>query len=101
MLTTASKGQSTFRFLASKNEWNVVISSLIPPSPLGRDEPLVSAGFVLEKWKKTQATRLMVAFGPTWTVRTLMKFLDKKTFNIGNWTWIFSDLGNKKVRHGV
>lgn len=92
----ASKGQSTFRFLASKNEWNVVISSLIPPSPLGRDEPLVSAGFVLEKWKKTQATRLMVAFGPTWTVRTLMKFLDKKTFNIGNWTWIFSDFGNKK-----
>ena len=103
MLTTASKGQSTFRFLASKNEWNIVIASLFPPPPSGRKGPFHSAFLMVSKLKKkTQDTRLLVAFSPAWTVRKLMEYLDgQKNFNIGNWTWIFSDFGSKKVKHGV
>lgn len=98
----ASKGQSEFRFIASKNEWNVVMASLITPPPQGRGGQFISARMVLGKLKKTQATRLLVAFCPTWTVSKLMQYADSvKDFDISNWTWIFSDLGNKKVKHGV
>jgi len=92
----ASKGQSAFRFIASKNEWNVVFASLIPPSPNGRVGTFRSARRVLNKLKTTQATRLLVAFCPTWAVSKLMQYEDSQGLDMVNWTWIFSDLGDKK-----
>jgi len=78
------------------------MASLIPPPPFGRGGPFTSAGMVVPKLKETQATRLVVAFCPTWTVSKLMQFADdSKNFDVGNWTWIFSDFGNKKVKYGV
>ncbi|XP_078376048.1 glutamate receptor ionotropic, kainate 2-like isoform X2 [Oculina patagonica] len=94
----ASKGQSNFRLIAYENEWNVVTASLIPPSPRGRGD-IRSAMMVLRSLKSSQATRLVVVFCPTWAVSKLMEFAATSSWikmDMGNWTWIFSNLGNKK-----
>lgn len=100
LFITASKGQSNFRLIAYENEWNVVTATLIPPSPSGRGD-IRSAMMVLRRLKLSQATRLLVVFCPTWAVSKLMQFAASNMIgmNMGNWTWIFSNLGNKKVKH--
>lgn len=99
LLITAAKGQSKFRLIAYENEWNVVTATLIPPPPFGRERPMTSAFMVLSRLKSTQATRLVVVFCPTWAVSKLMQFAEIYGLDMTNWTWIFSDLGNKEVKH--
>lgn len=99
MSLTGSEGHSTFRLTAYENEWNVVAATLIPPSPLGRTGNMRSAFRALDGLKSSDRTRLLIVFCPAWAVSKLMHVAVTKK-DMGNWTWIFSDLGNKKVKHG-
>ena len=97
LLIAASKGQSKFRLIGYENEWNVVKTILIPPSPFGRGD-VTSAKPLLDPLKSSTDTRLLVVFCPTWAVSKLMELTYCDGMDMGNWTWIFSDLGNKKVK---
>lgn len=99
MLIAASKGQSKFRLIAYENEWNVVKTILIPPPPNGGGGVKFAWKVLLRSLKTYTETRLLIVFCPTWAVSKLME-LAKFTIgmDMGNWTWIFSDLGNKKVK---
>ena len=84
--------------IASENEWNVVKATLISPDPGGREGDLRMASNDIKSLKESQSTRLVVVFFPAWVVEKWMKLVKTKLdTDMGNWTWIFSNFGNRKV----
>ena len=78
----------------------MVKETLISPDRDGRQGDLGSALIDIQNLKDSQSTRLAVMFFPAWVVEKFMKRV-KKTLQteMGNWTWIFSNFGNRKVRN--
>ena len=77
----------------------MVKETLILPDPDGRQGNMRLASGDIQYLKDSQSTRLAVMFFPAWAVEKFMKRV-KKTLQteMGNWTWIFSNFGNRKVR---
>ena len=77
----------------------MVKETLISPDPDGKQGNLRLASMDIDYLKDSQSTRLAVMFFPAWAVEKFMKRV-KKTLQteMGNWTWIFSNFGNRKVR---
>ena len=95
----APEGHSSFRLIANGNEWNMVKETLISPDKVGRQGDLGSAFVDIRYLKDSQSTRLAVMFFPAWAVEKFMKQVKKQLqTEMGNWTWIFSNFGNRKVR---
>ena len=77
----------------------MVKETLISPDRDGRQGDLGSAWIDIQNLKDSQSTRLAVVFFPAWAVEKFMKQVKKKLqTEMGNWTWIFSNFGNRKVR---
>lgn len=77
----------------------MVKETLILPDPDGRQGNMRLASGDIQYLKDSQSTRLAVMFFPAWAVEKFMK-QGKKILQteMGNWTWIFSNFGNRKVR---
>ena len=77
----------------------MVKETLILPDPEGRQGNMRLASGDIQYLKDSQSTRLAVMFFPAWAVEKFMK-QGKKILQteMGNWTWIFSNFGNRKVR---
>lgn len=80
----------------------MVKETLILPDPEGRQGNMRLASGDIQYLKDSQSTRLAVMFFPAWAVEKFMK-QGKKILQteMGNWTWIFSNFGNRKVRNFV
>lgn len=77
----------------------MVKETLISPDKVGRQGDLGSALMAIRYLKDSQSTRLAVMFFPAWAVEKFMKQVKKQLqTEMGNWTWIFSNFGNRKVR---
>lgn len=77
----------------------MVKETLISPDKYGRQGDLGSALMDIQYLKDSQSTRLAVMFFPAWAVEKFMKQVKKQLqTEMGNWTWIFSNFGNRKVR---
>ena len=80
----------------------MVKETLISPDKYGRQGDLGSALMDIRYLKDSQSTRLAVMFFPAWAVEKFMKQVKKPLqTEMGNWTWIFSNFGNRKVRNFV
>ena len=80
----------------------MVKETLILPDPEGRQGNMRLASGDIQYLKDSQSTRLAVMFFPAWAVEKFMKRVNKTLqTEMGNWTWIFSNFGNRKVRNFV
>lgn len=78
----------------------MVKETLISPDRNGKQGDLDVASRDIQYLKDSQSTRLAVMFFPAWAVEKFMKQVKKKLqTEMGNWTWIFSNFGNRKVRN--